>query len=342
MLNGEYLIKFQNEQNLRSASAVSALINIPDGIPRLNREVFREDQLANEFGGEKVGVFYKEEYDGLILDGDASFDAISSLDGFTADIDSHFGTQLVRGEYFFQKTVDLGNKFSVRMQRVLTARGLYTSALIDDRSELIDTWSDFDGLLPDDTNVEMYFRKNLDNTADNVNQNTIAVSALAGNIVQEDGSKIEQEDDVSTIERNSVLEFGAWSPLENNAEAGRFFQFKAVLTTDHVDQTPIVDQLGVTLQLERRTENSTTFSSASLRAQRQTGETDVKFNDAFYTDADTEVTVGITAFELQSGDYYRITNLTGTGFDVDFYNSSNAVIDRNFQYTAIGYGTQQS
>jgi len=342
LLNGEYLIKFQNEQNLRSASAVSALINIPDGIPRLNREVFREDQLANEFGGEKVGVFYKEEYDGLILDGDASFDAISSLDGFTANIDSHFGTQLARGEYFFQKTVDLGNKFSVRMQRVLTARGLYTSALIDDRSELIDTWSDFDGLLPDDTNVEMYFRKNLDNTADNVNQNTIAVSALTGNIVQEDGSKIEQEDDVSTIQRNSVLEFGAWSPLENNAEAGRFFQFKAVLTTDHVDQTPIVDQLGVTLQLERRTENSTTFSSASLRAQRQTGETDVKFNDAFYTDADTEVTVGITAFELQSGDYYRITNLTGTGFDVDFYNSSNAVIDRNFQYTAIGYGTQQS
>ena len=28
-----------------------------------------------------------------------------------------------------------------------------------------------------------------------------------------------------------------------------------------------------------------------------------------YTDADTEVTVGITAFELQSGDYYRITKL---------------------------------
>ena len=45
------------------------------------------------------------------------------------------------------------------MQRVLTARGLYTSALIDNRSELIDTWSDFDGDLPDDTNVEVYFRK---------------------------------------------------------------------------------------------------------------------------------------------------------------------------------------
>ena len=188
----------------------------------------------------------------------------------------------------------------------------------------------------------MYFRKNLDETASSINQNTIAVSALVGDIVQEDGSKIEQEDDVSTIERESVLEFGEWSPLENNAEAGRFFQFKAVLTTDHVDQTPIVDQLGVTLQLERRTENSKKLSSESLRALRQSGSTDVVFENAFYTDADTEVTVGITAFELQSGDYYRITNLTGAGFDVDFYNSSNTVIDRDFQYTAIGYGTQQS
>ncbi len=339
LLNGEYLIKFQNEQRLRSASAVSAIINIPDGIPRLNHEVIREDQLANEFGGDKVGVYYNQDYDGLILDGDASFDAISNLDGFTANIDSHFGTQLVRGEYFFQKTVDLGNKFSVRIQRVLTTRGLYASDLIDDRTELVDTWSDFDGLLPDDTNVEVYFRKNIDS------QNSLTPAGLTGDIALEDGSKILQEDNSSKFNREAVLEFEDWIPLENNAYAGRFFQFKAVLTTDHVDQTPIVDQLGVTLQFERRTENSTTFSSESLRTLRDNDPeilTDVVFINAFYADADTEVTVGITAFGLQSGDYYRITNLTGAGFDIDFYDSSNTVIDRNFQYTAIGYGTKQS
>ena len=322
LLNGEYLIKFQNEQNLRSASAVSALINIPDGIPRLNYEVIREDQLANEFGGDKAGVYYSQEYDGLILDGDASFDAISSLDGFTANIDSHFGTQLVRGEYFFQKTVDLGSKFSVRIQRVLAARGLYKSALIDDRSELIDTWSDFDGDLPDDTNVEIYFRKS-------------DLAATVSDFVNEDGADKILYEDNSNIEQNSDLVFDDWIPLENNVFVGRTFQFKAVLTTDHVDQTPIVDQLGVTLQFERRTENSKTITSgASSKA--------VLFENAFYTDADTEVTVGITAFNIDSGDYYRLTSVTGTGFTVTFYNSSNAVIDRNFQYTAIGYGTKQS
>lgn len=322
LLNGEYLIKFQNEQNLRSANAVSALINIPDGIPRLNYEVIRDDQLANEFGGDKVGVYYNQDYDGLILDGDASFDAISNLDGFTANIDSHFGTQLIRGEYFFQKTVDLGSKFSVRMQRVLTARGLYTSALIDDRSELIDTWSDFDGDLPDDTNVEVYFRKSDD-------------AATVSDFVNEDGADKILYEDNSNIEQNSDLVFDDWIPLENNVYVGRTFQFKAVLTTDHVDQTPIVDQLGVTLQFERRTENSGTIASGA------TSKT-VLFENAFYTDADTEVAVGITAFDLQSGDYYRLTSVTGTGFTVTFYNSSNTVIDRNFQYTAIGHGTQQS
>ena len=329
LLNGEYLIKFENEQNLRSLNAVSAIINIPDGIPRLNFEVFREDQLANEFGGDKVGVFYKQEYDGLILDGDASFDAISSLDDFTANIDSHFGTQFTKGEYFFQKTVDLGGKFSVRMQRVLTTRGLYASDLIDDRTENVDTWSDFDGLVPDDTNVEVYFRKNIDT------QNSLTPAGLAGDIALEDNSKILQEDNSSKFNREAVLEFEDWIPLENNVYVGRFFQFKAVLTTDHVDQTPIVDELGVTLQFERRTESSGTIDSGAVSKSET-------FEKAFYTDADTEVAVGITALNMQSGDYYRLTNVTGTGFTITFYNSSNTVIDRKFQYTAIGYGTQQS
>ncbi len=443
LINGEYLIKFQNEQRLRSAKAVSAIINIPDGIPRLNHEVFREDQLANEFGGDKVGVFYKEDYDGLILDGDASFDAIPSLDGFTANIDSHFGTQLTKGEYFFQKTVDLGGKFSVRMQRVLTTRGLYAKDLIDDRSELIDTWSDFDGLLPDDTNVELYFRK------EDQTKMTASPSIVDPDILLEDGSTVQLEGDsitfavtvvnsggnkyrinasgidnealvlmegnvyifdqsdasnsghplrisatsdgthgggsayttgvttvgtpgtagaytkidvavgaptlyyycsahsgmggqlntsqgASYLGQESDIAFEDWIPLENNVYAGRYFQFKAVLTTDHVDQTPIVDELGATLQFERRTENSGTITSGTASKSET-------FENAFYTDADTKVAVGITAFDMQTGDYFVLdpNTVTGSGFTVTFKNGST-VISRDFQYTAIGYGTQQS
>ena len=323
LLNGEYLIKFQNEQGYRSSEAVSAIINIPDGIPRLNFEVFREDQLENVFSGDKAGTYYSSEYDGLVLDGDASFDVIKDLDLFTENIDTHFGTQLASGEYFFHKAIDLGGKYSVRMHRVLIARALDLSDLIDDRSGLIDEYADFDGDIPEDTNVEVYFRKSdfgetvsdfLDETG-------------ANKILLEDGENIRKESD---------LVFDEWIPLENNSYVGRTFQFKAVLTTEDPDQTPIVDQLGVTLQFERRTENGGTLSSEATSKA-------VEFEDDFYTDADTKVAVGITAFDMEAGDYFVLDpeTVTGSGFTITFKNGST-VIDRDFQYTAIGYGTKQS
>ena len=320
LLNGEYLIKFENEQKLRSANAVSAIINIPDGIPRLNYETLREEILGSKFPGQKAGTFYSDSYDGLALDGDASFDEIPDLDAFTENLDTHFGTQLTRGEYFFQNTISLGAKYSVRMQRILKTRGIYTSDLIDDRTEKIDNWTDFDGALPDDTNVEVYFRKS--DGAESIDDFLHEDSYL---ILLEDGGKLLEE---------SSLEFDDWIPLENNVFVGQTFQFKAVLTTDHVDQTPVVDELGVTLQFERRTESSgLLFSGAASKT--------VPFENGFYTDADTEVSVGITAFDMQSGDYYRVTNVTGTEFTIAFFDSSNSFISRRFNYVAIGYGTAQ-
>ena len=154
--------------------------------------------------------------------------------------------------------------------------------------------------------------------------------------MQEDGSKIEQEDDVSTFRRESVLEFGEWSPLENNAEVGRFFQFKAVLTSDRDDQTPIVDELGVTFQLERRTENSAVMDSGL-------GSKTVDFEKPFYTDGDTSVSVGITALDMEPEDYFVMSEPTATGFTIVFKGSfdGDQLINRRFSYTAVGYGTRE-
>ena len=140
----------------------------------------------------------------------------------------------------------------------------------------------------------------------------------------------------SDLQQESDLVFDDWIPLENNVYVGRSFQFKAVLTADHIDQTPIVDQLGAILQFERRTENGTTIASGTGAGGKA-----VTFANAFYTDSNTKVAVGITAFDLASGDYYVMSEPTGTGFTVTFKNGSS-VIDKNFQYTAIGYGTQQT
>ena len=53
-------------------------------------------------------------------------------------------------------------------------------------------------------------------------------------------------------------------------------------------------------------------------------------------------TVGITADNMQSGDYFTLSNVSATGFDVAFFNSSDTGIDRNFRYSAVGYGKEGS
>ena len=41
---------------------------------------------------------------------------------------------------------------------------------------------------------------------------------------------------------------------------------------------------------------------------------------------------------MASGDFFEVTNITGTGFTVTFKNSSNTAVSRNFSYSAVGYG----
>ena len=316
LIEGEYLIKFQDENGQRSFEAASAVIDLPNPIPRLNIQVRREDQDSPPFQGDKVDVFYDADYDALVLDGDSTFDDVVDLDALgTFDF---IGTRLAAGEYFFNSVLDLGGVFSVLFTRKLTTRGLYPAATIDDRAELIDRWSDFDGDIPDDTSADIYFRTSDQATTDE-------------ELLLEDGSFFLLEDGTDKVQMESDIDFGAWRPMESGRFTGRQFQFKAELSSAHVDQTPLVDELGYTMQLESRTESSaTTASGAGAKA--------VTFANAFYQ----EPSVGITAFNLASGDYYEVTSASRTGFTVTFKNSSNAAIDRNFQYQAVGYGTEQT
>ena len=85
-----------------------------------------------------------------------------------------------------------------------------------------------------------------------------------------------------------------------------------------------------TIQFESRTESSGVIASGA-------GAKAVTFTNAFYETPN----IGITAFDLDSGDYYRVTSRSRTGFTVTFYDSSNTAIDRDFQYQVVGYGSEQ-
>lgn len=415
-INGTYFIKFETSLGARSANAVAVTLNVVDALPRFDYELIREDTPASNvqpFLGEGFGVYYDSVYDGLVLDGDGEIDEIpGNFDDLTS-VD-FVGTRGTSGIYNFQKILNLGDKYSINLKRILTSRGLYPSDTVDSRTALLDTWSDVDGLIADDTTTDVYFRTTDEETAatyfltedgnhllfgeeviilDNlVTQSDDQLITQSGDVIktnQANASVVQillaQNDDIlitqsgDNLESNyppfidylidertetidtwndfddfdprfpvplalpddkifyeSNLTFGSWIPLENGEFTARQFQFKAELNALHPDQTPIVDKLGATIQLERRTENSNVLSSGTGGART------VTFDNAFYVDSDTRVAVSVSPYDMESGDFYTMTSPTATGFTITFKNSGGVLVNRQFQYVAVGYGTRQS
>ena len=255
--------------------------------------------VATEIFNEPNPVIPKSVFNG--------FDDLGSVD--------FIGERFTSGEYYFANTLDLNGKFSVLFTRKIKALGIYPDDVIDARTEFIDRWSDVDGLNADDTSSKLYFR-----TSDQVPFDAVALLEDDSKFLLEDGNNFELESDI---------DFGPWIPMESGQYSGRLYQFKVELTTDHPDQTPVVQQLGYQMQMESRTESSATIASG-------TGAKVVTFANAFYQ----EPSIGLTVSNLTSGDYYQITSPSRLGFTVTFYDSSNAVIDRSFEYAANGYGVQ--
>ena len=315
LIEGEYLIKFEDEAGQRSANASSAVVDLPDDLPKLLVEARFEDQDSPEFQGDRDGVFYSDEYDGLVLDGDAKIDAVTvNIDDPSISSFDFFGTRLLQGTYFFKSVLDLGAKFNVLFKRRLQTRGIYPADTLDGRAELLDRWSDFDGGVADDTSAQIYFR-----SSDQAPADADTLTEDGDNLLLEDGNKIEMESDIN---------FGDWVPMESGRFAGRQFQFKCELSSTHIDETPVVDQLGYSVQMERRTESATDQASG-------TGAKVVTFANAFYQTP----SIGITASNLAEGDYYVVTSATRSGFTVTFKNGSTDV-DRNFSYQATGFGSE--
>jgi hypothetical protein len=314
LMNGEYLIKFKDKNGGKSSTAVSAVINILDAIPRLTQSTRREDQDSPPFQGQRDNVFYSDEYDALVLDGTDFIDERSEDMDTWGSMD-FLGELQTSGTYYFNNYVDLGGKFSVVLKRLLTTRGLYPNNTIDDKTAFIDTWSDFDGDLADETNAELYFR---------ISDGAPAVGDFDTEdedfLLLEDGDKIEQE--LNTT-------FGDWVKMETGRYTGRVFQFKCELSSASVDQTPIIDEVGYTLLFDSRTESGS--------SQSGTGAQVVTYSKAFYQTPK----LAITANDMQSGDRYAISSETRSSFTINFYNSSGSGVDRNFQYQANGYGAQE-
>ena len=111
------------------------------------------------------------------------------------------------------------------------------------------------------------------------------------------------------------------------------------MDSDDPAQSIEIDQLGYTAELDRRVETVNTAIASTTSTKS------VTFAQSFFTGFNgTDVaansalpTIGITIENMSAGDEFFLSNISNTGFDIDIRNSGSNV-NRNFKYTAIGFG----
>jgi len=301
LIEGEILVKFADDGGRLSADETSVIIDLPETRNKLLLQSRREDQDSPPFQGQRTDCFYSDEYDALTLASTAD------IDDKTEDIDDWgkldtLGDTEADGEYEFVNTLDLENVFSLDLKRRFVTRGFYPDDLIDEKTDNIDTWGKFDGDVADKVNAKLYVRRT--------------------------------DDDPS-----GTPTWGDWTEFSNGTFKARAFQFKAEMTSTDTAQNILVDELGYVAELERRTESSEEAVASG------TGAKAITFDNAFFVGTASLLgsnsklpSVGITAQNMQSGDYFTVSSVSATGFTVNFYNSSDTGIDRNFNWSAVGYG----
>ena len=300
LLEGEILVKFQDDGGRQSTDATSVIVDLPDALGALPIISRREDQDSPPFQGAKTNVFYSEEFDALVLDGTGTIDTILDFDLISAF--DYLSNTWPEGSYVFTNTLDLGAVFSLDLSRYFITRGFFPNDLIDSRIADVDLWSDFDGAVNDSVNSVLYLRRTNDDPA-------------------------------------GTPTWSAYQPFVTGTFLGRGFQFKAILQSGDPAENILIDELGYDASLQRRTEQSNGNVASGA------GTATVTFDKPFFVGTASLggvnaylPSIGITAQNMATGDYFTLGTVTGSNFQVTFRNAAGTAIDRNFTWSAVGYG----
>ena len=368
-IEGEYILKFRDDGGRLSSGETSVVVTVPDALPKLAILTDREDTAATPFNGAKTDTFFDTTLSGLVLGSAVEIDSVGLIDSLSS-ID-FLGDIASSGKYDFVSNVDFGSKQVVNLTRHIVSESFYPNDLIDSRTALIDVWTDIDALTAFDTNARLLVAQtdldpDLSVSATYAQTGTQIVITkanhgyVAGNVIVVDftsGTGIDGEYVIqSTGSVNDFVltgttsqtksgnctygaNFTPFEPMANGTFIARGFKFRAELTSSDPAQSIIVKQLGYSANLIRRTENPTSVIASG------TSRKSVSFINTFFTGT-SELggsttahlpTIGIIVENMQSGDFFSLHNITGSGFDIDIKNGSSFV-DRNFRYTAVGFG----
>lgn len=153
-LSGTYSIKFIDDGSRRSANAAKIIVTKPDPQPNQIITTKREDQTSPPFNGTRVRTVFSDEFNGLVLDGNAFFDNVTSVDAL-ANFD-FLGSGIVsQGFYTFVDDLDLGAIFNLSLIRHFKTAAIVVSDLWDSRVSLVNDMPDWDGTLAEDVGAKL-------------------------------------------------------------------------------------------------------------------------------------------------------------------------------------------
>ena len=297
-LAGTYLLRFQDDTGQFSTNATKVSLSLVDILDSITVKEDREDTDTPPFNNTTSGLFNNTEYNS------ARGGLILSNLAITSPATKATGT------YTFKDILDLGGTFSLTLKRHFQSAGFFPSDLWDSRVGLVDSFADWDGGIADRVNAKLAVRT--------------TTSAPSGSSYA--------NSDFNNIDFNEVA---------NGAFKARGFQFRTNLETTDPAQNIIVQELGYTASMPSRTEQSSVIASGN-------GAKAVTFSHPFFVGTSSitgipKPSVSITPQhssdkQMATGDYFELTNISGTGFTVHFKNSSGGSIDRDFTYSAVGFG----
>ena len=225
------------------------------------------------------------------------------------------------GTYDFAATLDLGAVFSLSLKRLVQSVG-FTVGLANT----------IDALIPAGTFWDDYAQNgNFDGPAINDVSASVAVRTTPDN--PSSGSPT----------------YSQFNTFANGTFKGRGFQFRTTLKSESTAHNISLQQLGIVAEFESRTERSYVSGSGTSTAPLSSGTSssglNVTFGKPFFTGTSSLggvnaflPSVGITIQGASLGEYFVLSSVSGTGFNIKILNSSNNPVNKQFTFQAVGYG----
>jgi len=383
-LEGEYILKFRDDQGNFSSGEASIILDLPDLID--SQQILEDKEHTNGFLGTKtnvsvvgggleltdpavvktgtyvqddgnpvgsgvagtvitvtstshgiaVGEFLKFNFTGgKAVTGEYTVVSVPNVNTLTISSTNTVATsgnvsidRGLRGIYDFETILDLGAVFSLNLKRLVQAIGFTVGAA-----------NTIDELIPAGTFWDDYAQNG---NFDGAEINDVSASMTVRSTISAPSSSSYANSDFANKPFNTFV---------NGTFKGRGFQFRLTLRSESIAHNISIQQLSFLAAFESRTERSyvsgNTTSTAPLTSSSSTSGLNVVFGNPFFTGT-TGLggvnaylpSVGITIIGAEAGDYFVLSNVSGTGFNIKILDSSNNPVNpaKEFTFQAVGYG----